>query len=516
MRLMELESRSLPSYIMAIGQGVTWEDGIQITSVQPFESDFKGGANTAHVENEFVAIAPRTGGGPRVQIFSEQDNGQWEKTQDFFAFEDSFRGGVAVAFANLDSDSRIDLAVAASVGGGPRLRFYHQDLTGQFVPAEDAFVGDPDSRLGLDLSGYRSVLVAGNTDGSLQRFDDGVNVARYEVGPTVSFTYGSVLGANPQLYVLHPGGYVNGTKIFNNDFVKLAFGGYVSSDLQLMATHSDGSFIELEETFGIPLSWDTYKRSYNDTHTVVGETQESVKVFGPQPTFEDAQALDYRAPIYAGLSIGTASGTGTYTATVVYNGQLVGLTNRHVVESRTFDSPIGSPIYSPGPADTDTLNLIGRVLRKSDIEGDDIDSALFSLEINAERTAITVGYLDPYTLEDIAVRYPLNYDPNITAETGDLLFKTGRTSGITRGVVYSNDYTVDVGYPDGVIRQLEHQIVVLGNLFAIPGDSGSPTVKMVDGKLYLVAQLFAGSYAYGIVTPINTVFSKLGVSLYVS
>lgn len=514
LRLIELEVRNQPSFVMSVGSHVSYEtpnsNGVfQDYAFQPFEDNFKASLNTTFVDGELIAVAPHSDGGPRVQVYELDAKQNAVKLLDFFAFEPEFRGGVNVEFV-FNSDSRVyNLVVAASGQGGPRLQRY--DLQGNKI--SDQFVFDESERSGVQLAAYLDTLFVG----------DGQSIRNLESGETVwskpytTFAYGSVLGQEPQVYVtdgttLSTIGK-HDTPVFAS-FQKLSFGGYVQANqYQIIASHEDGSFVELDDQFGIPLSYDTYKRDYNDVRTIVGNTQPSINASEPLAGLDHLETLGYREGIYSGLSIGSPVGTGTYTATVSYKGQAVGLTNRHVVEPRTFDGPLGSPIYSPGPADSASRNLIGVTLKKSDIEGDDVDSALFSLD-KPEQTQFRIIYFDPYKSIEVAEILPLTYDSAVVLENGDVTYKTGRTTGLTRGVVYSNDQTVEVGYPDDVVRTLEHQIVVLGNLFAQPGDSGSPVIKIVNDKYYLVAQLFAGSSQYGIVTPINNVFSTLGVTLW--
>lgn len=512
----ELEVRNQPSFVMSVGSHVTYEtrgdNGVfQDHSFQPFEDDFKANSNTAFVDGELIAVAPSRDGGPRVQVYQLDANQVAVKTLDFFAFEPEFRGGVNVEFVYNTASHGYNLVVAASGQGGPRLQRY--DLQGNKL--SDEFVFNESERNGVQLAAYLDTLFVG----------DGQSIRDLESGETVwskpytTFAYGSVLGQKPQVYVTDGTTLStvskHNTPIFAS-FQKLSFGGYVQANqYQIIASHEDGSFVELDDQFGIPLSYDTYKRDYNDIRTLVGNTQPSINASEPFAGLDHLETLGYRQGIYSGLSIGSPVGTGTYTATVSYNGTPVGLTNRHVVEPKTFNGPLGSPIFSPGPADSASRNLVGVTLKKSDIEGDDVDSALFSIEtIAPEQTMFRIIYIDPYKSQEVTETLPLTYDSAITLENGDVTYKTGRTTGLTRGVVLYDDFSVDVGYPDDVVRTLEHQIVVLGNLFAQPGDSGSPVIKVVNDKYYLVAQLFAGSTQYGIVTPINNVFTKMGVTLW--
>ncbi|MCS7118264.1 MAG: S1 family peptidase [Thaumarchaeota archaeon] len=86
-------------------------------------------------------------------------------------------------------------------------------------------------------------------------------------------------------------------------------------------------------------------------------------------------------------------------------------------------------------------------------------------------------------------------DPTI----GSKLYKRGRTTGETTGVVLSTDDTIIVNVGDKPI--IFTDVFKFSNTTKA-GDSGGPCVSEVSGKLYAVGITFAGpqdgSYGYGI------------------
>jgi hypothetical protein len=81
------------------------------------------------------------GGGPRVIAF---DARTLAPVADFFAFEDTFRGGVTVAGGDLTGDGRAELIAGTGPGGGPRVvAFDAADRTAaaDFFAFEGAFRG---------------------------------------------------------------------------------------------------------------------------------------------------------------------------------------------------------------------------------------------------------------------------------------------------------------------------------------------------------------------------------------
>lgn len=104
------------------------------------------------------------GGGPHVQVFDGLDlfpgrdlaSVVPKPRMGFFAFEAAFRGGVAVAIADLDGDGREEIVVGAGPGGGPRVSAY--DAVDLSVRA-NFFAYDPGFRGGV-------LVTAGDVDGN--------------------------------------------------------------------------------------------------------------------------------------------------------------------------------------------------------------------------------------------------------------------------------------------------------------------------------------------------------------
>ena len=88
-----------------------------------FDPTFDGGVNvaTGDVDGDGVAdviVAAGPGGGPRVKVFSGSDG---SVIADFFALEPNFRGGISVAASDLNGDGKAEVIVGAGAGGGPRV-----------------------------------------------------------------------------------------------------------------------------------------------------------------------------------------------------------------------------------------------------------------------------------------------------------------------------------------------------------------------------------------------------------
>ncbi len=104
-----------------------------------YASTFRGGVNVASGDIDGdsepeIITAPVSQGGPHVQVFS----GSGQHRYNFFAYDDSFRGGVNVAVGDLDGDGRAEIVTAPASAGGPNIRIFslRNDL---IVPTTENF-----------------------------------------------------------------------------------------------------------------------------------------------------------------------------------------------------------------------------------------------------------------------------------------------------------------------------------------------------------------------------------------
>lgn len=87
---------------------------------------YEGGANVAvgnvldTVSGEEIVTGALAGGGPNVRVFNS--NGKVKSW--FFAYAESFRGGIDVATGDIDGDGRDEIITGAGPGGGPHVRIF--------------------------------------------------------------------------------------------------------------------------------------------------------------------------------------------------------------------------------------------------------------------------------------------------------------------------------------------------------------------------------------------------------
>jgi hypothetical protein len=174
----------------------------------PFEQSFRGGVSVAvgdlvGDDTPDIAVAAASNGGPRVAIF---DGAEGEVVQDFFVYEPTFTGGVTVAIGDVNGDGANDLITGTGTGGAPRVTAIDVatgNVLQNFFAFEDEFRGgvtvgsgdvdddgDDDIIVGTGLGGAPRVSVFdGDDTGNVllnffafdSSFRDGVNVSAIDL-----------------------------------------------------------------------------------------------------------------------------------------------------------------------------------------------------------------------------------------------------------------------------------------------------------------------------------------------
>lgn len=148
-------------------------DNSALNTFFAFEESFTGGVQTAvaDVNNDSVSdliVGAGPGGGPRVTVFNGATNFT-TTLLDFFAFDPGFRGGVNVAGGDFNADGFADIVVGAGPGGGPQVNIF-DGKTGsalnQFFAYDSSFRGGVSVAVGdIDGSGFNSVVTGAGPGG---------------------------------------------------------------------------------------------------------------------------------------------------------------------------------------------------------------------------------------------------------------------------------------------------------------------------------------------------------------
>lgn len=247
-------------------------------------------------------------------------------------------------------------------------------------------------------------------------------------------------------------------------------------------------------------------------------------------------------PAQPGRSIGHYKITaGTFGAVVKdrQTGELLILSNNHVLANGTNGkdnkAKMGDPILLPGPHDGGNIekDIIGRLYKYHPIEKVFTQSSC-ARAASAEFWANALcQFLAPkYKVKvmrqnegantvDAALAKPVNpeqLDSSILdigevqgvaeAEVGMEVTKSGRTTGVTEGVVKAINATVQVDMGDGEEAVFHDQIIATP--MSQGGDSGA---LVLDMKKRAVGLLFAGSDKTTVFNKISNVMEELDITL---
>lgn len=250
-------------------------------------------------------------------------------------------------------------------------------------------------------------------------------------------------------------------------------------------------------------------------------------------------------PLRPGASIGHRDSTaGTLGAIVRRDAQRYLLGNNHVFAMLNA-AQIGDPILQPGPSDGGTLDdAIARLAGFETIRfsGEFTAAAgviaaptpqpqgcaalianLFNRKPTTPSPAPTPvpNPTFPENRVDAAIAIPndgvatnsaildLNYPPVGIADPrlGMAVVKSGRTTGLTSGVITQVDVTVDVDYGGKRARYVNQMVITP---FSQRGDSGS---LVLNADRQAVGLIFSGSEVISIATPIRFVLAAMRAEL---
>ncbi len=205
-------------------------------------------------------------------------------------------------------------------------------------------------------------------------------------------------------------------------------------------------------------------------------------------------------PVPGGVSIGHPTITaGTHGVSLRFLGINAGLSNNHVLAAgSTFQQTranIGDPIYQPGSYDggkeADTVGSLAWY-NPIDTQGSNlIDAALWQP---------TTPDLMSEEVLDIGIPSGLG-----TVNVGDIVQKSGRTTGYKSAEVIDTNATINVNYGD-FKADFHNQIIT--DIMGGPGDSGSAVFDMTGPNL--VGLLFAGSNYVTVHNHIGNILDAIG------
>ncbi|GBC71185.1 hypothetical protein HRbin02_00964 [Candidatus Calditenuaceae archaeon HR02] len=205
-------------------------------------------------------------------------------------------------------------------------------------------------------------------------------------------------------------------------------------------------------------------------------------------------------PAQGGVSIGHYMVTaGTLGCLVRDNeGHVYILSNNHVL-ANSNNARIGDPIYQPGPYDggnpNDTIATLWTWTFLNPNGINYVDAAL-ARPINIQDVSPDIFYIGK--VRGVGM-------PTLSLHVK----KSGRTTGLTRGVIVILRAYVKVNYLSLGHLTFDDQIVIQPGGFSKGGDSGS---LVVDENNRAIGVLFAGSDIFSLANPINRVMQELNIA----
>lgn len=271
-------------------------------------------------------------------------------------------------------------------------------------------------------------------------------------------------------------------------------------------------YLAQENVAGIPASL--------DGHRLITEFTGPFDWLGNVPSGPEAAAADdtdpkrsFARPVPIGVSTGQVDVTaGTIGARVTSGSEVFALSNNHVYANRN-QARKGDHILQPGSVDggVNPADAIGTL---HDFKPIRFCSPFPVCPLNQIDAAIAATTTDNLGNSTPSNGYGTPRSEVLAAKLGMDVQKYGRTTGHTQGKISGLNATLNVGFRDNTAR-FSGQIVITGNGFSAPGDSGSLIVAGGTGpdSRRPVGLLFAGSETSTIANPIGLVLDHFDVRI---
>jgi len=145
--------------------------GQLIKEFYPYSETFNRGINIAVADLEGdgtleIITGTENGGGPHIRIFNSRGV---LINPGFFAYARNYRGGVNIAVGDLDGNGTMEIIAGAGVGGGPHVRVFNKDgklINPGFFAYDESFRGGVNVAVGdLDGDGKDEIITGPGNGG---------------------------------------------------------------------------------------------------------------------------------------------------------------------------------------------------------------------------------------------------------------------------------------------------------------------------------------------------------------
>ena len=161
-------------------------DGTLLSETIVYDESFKGGLNA--IAGDFngdgldeIAVAPLSDGGPQIMIY-RMEGSELVLLDQFFAYDEAYRGGLNLASGNTDGSDRSSLILSPTSGNTPHVKVFKY-LDFAFTLKAHAFAYDEDFRGGVNIA-------TGDLDGDSQA--EVITAPAGEGGPNIRvYSYSS-------------------------------------------------------------------------------------------------------------------------------------------------------------------------------------------------------------------------------------------------------------------------------------------------------------------------------------
>jgi hypothetical protein len=251
--------------------------------------------------------------------------------------------------------------------------------------------------------------------------------------------------------------------------------------------------------------------------------------YDPDPDDGCPLHTDKIRPMIGGISIGRASqnitGTGGLLVGDATYGALVFLTNNHVINLQ-FDPNYAFPLG--GSLDPTVIKMIQPSLLDGGSETAEFligwGKRCIPIQFGSlGENRVDAGIIDisdlSETMTDVLHKHagPFPFLANNEINPGDILEKSGRSTGNTSGVISAIDVAANVNYinddPENVGQFVGQILIETADRYSMSGDSGSVCTRKTGGAHRVAGLLFAGSEdgKSTLVNPMGSVASELQI-----